>query len=77
MAYLVVGVGVEQSLLVAQLGLGGQQEVLQVPLHQGGGQQRRGMPQMLSRWQAGVCRERGSPGGAAEGQEPRRQTALG
>lgn len=77
MAYLVVGVGVEQSLLIAQLGRGGQQEVLQVPLHQGGGQQWWGLPQMLSRWQAGVRGERGSPGGAAEGQEPRRQTALG
>lgn len=77
MAYLVVGVGVQQSLLVAQLGWGGQQEVLQVPLHQGGGQQRWGLPQMLSRWQAWVRGERGSPGGAAEGQEPRRQTALG
>lgn len=77
MAYLVVGVGVEQSLLVAQLGWLRQQEVLQVPLHQGGGQQRRRLSQMLSRWQAGVHGERGSPGGATEGQEPQRQTVPG
>lgn len=53
-AYLVVGVGIEQSLLVAQLGWGGQQDVLQVPLHQRGKQQCWGLLQMLSCWQARV-----------------------
>lgn len=76
-AYLVVGVGIEQSLLVAQLGWGGQQDMLQVPLHQWGKQQWWGLLQVLSCWQAGVWGQWDSPGLTAERQEPRRQTVLG
>lgn len=52
--YLVVGVGIEQSLLIPQLGWGGQQDVLQVPLHQRGEQQWWGLLQMLRCWQTRV-----------------------
>lgn len=68
--YLVVGVGVQQGLLVTQLGRRGQQQVLQVALSQARGQQWWGLPQVLGCRQAGGQGLWGAPGGAAQRQGP-------